>query len=90
MNSDSVSLITSNVTADYPCASLAHDTTPESDFPPVRHLMTLCLLRPPPPPAPAGAAGEGGESAETPARLGEEAVQQGAGRRREGNAASPS
>lgn len=53
-------------------------------FPPVRHLMTLCL-----PPSPAGAAGEGGESAETPARLGEEAVQQGAGRRREGNAAGP-
>lgn len=42
--------------------------------------MTLSL-----PPSPAGAAGEGGESAETPARLREEAVQQGAGRRREGN-----
>lgn len=36
-------------------------------------------------PHPPGAAREGGKSAETPARLGEEAVQQRAGERREGN-----
>lgn len=49
----------------------------------------MTVSPPPPLPSPAGAAGEGGESAETAARLGEEAVQQGAGRRREGNAAGP-
>lgn len=37
------------------------------------------------PPPPAGAAREGGKSAETPARLGEEAVQHRAGERRAGN-----
>lgn len=53
----------------------------QSDFPSLRQTLDDTVS----PPPTAGAAREGGKSAETPARLGEEAVQQRAGERRKGN-----